>query len=282
MAKFSSRLTPEEQFEILRDFGFGTPTGASSHRNRAGRLDRPDRWQPMYTRPSMAMGYNFAVTPVQLAAAYGAIANDGMLLAPTLVREVRGPVGHGAVPPPARAGAPRDEPEVAAGCATFLRGRGGRGGHRDAARSSPTTADRQDGHRAPVRERATTSTASTTRRSRRSSRPTHPQLVVIVKIDNPRGSYYGGPTAAPVTRTMLQQALASRRVAIDRGRLAGGTPFRPPAEFPARAARASPPPWWSAGRPIAHRIRAEPLAGPDVRGRVVREAALRFIGAASA
>jgi hypothetical protein len=47
-----------------------------------------------------------------------------------------------------------------------------------------------------------------------------PQLVVIVKIDNPKGSYYGGHTAAPVTRTMLQQALASRRVAIDRGRLA--------------------------------------------------------------
>ena len=43
---------------------------------------------------------------------------------------------------------------------------------------------------------------------------------MIVKIDNPRGNYYGGLTAAPVTRTMLQQALASRRVAIDRGRLA--------------------------------------------------------------
>ena len=36
---------------------------------------------------------------------------------------------------------------------------------------------------------------------------------MIVKIDNPTGSYYGGHTAAPVTRTMLQQALASRRVA---------------------------------------------------------------------
>jgi hypothetical protein len=47
-----------------------------------------------------------------------------------------------------------------------------------------------------------------------------PQLVVIVKIDNPRGKYYGGLTAAPVTRTMLQQALASRRVAIDRSRFA--------------------------------------------------------------
>src|SRR6185437_8040530 len=53
----------------------------------------PHRWQPMYTRASLAMGYEFAVTPVQLAAAYGAIANDGVLLAPTLVREVRDPSG---------------------------------------------------------------------------------------------------------------------------------------------------------------------------------------------
>jgi membrane peptidoglycan carboxypeptidase len=47
-----------------------------------------------------------------------------------------------------------------------------------------------------------------------------PQLVVIVKIDDPKGDYYGGATAAPVTRGMLQEALATRRSAIDRRRLA--------------------------------------------------------------
>ena len=60
----------------------------------------------MYTRASMAMGYEFGVTPVQLAAAYGAIANDGLLLTPTLVREIRDPVGRPAVSPSARAGPP--------------------------------------------------------------------------------------------------------------------------------------------------------------------------------
>jgi cell division protein FtsI (penicillin-binding protein 3) len=93
MAKFSSRLTPEEQFEMLRDFGFGTPTGAEFPSESRGLLARPDKWQPMYTRASLAMGYELGVTPVQLAAAYGAIANDGLLLAPTLVREIRNPAG---------------------------------------------------------------------------------------------------------------------------------------------------------------------------------------------
>ena len=92
MAKFSSRLTPEEQFEMLRDFGFGAPTGAEFPSESRGLLAKPDKWQPMYTRASLAMGYEFGVTPVQLAVAYGAIANNGLLLTPTLVREIRDPM----------------------------------------------------------------------------------------------------------------------------------------------------------------------------------------------
>ena len=93
MAKFSSRLSPEEQFEMLRDFGFGTPTGAEFPSESQRPPGAAGPWQPMYTRASMAMGYEFGVTPVQLAAAYGAIANDGLLLTPTLVREIRDPSG---------------------------------------------------------------------------------------------------------------------------------------------------------------------------------------------
>ena len=93
MAKFAQRLKPEEQFDVLRDFGFGTPTAAEFPSESRGRLARPDRWQPMYTRASLAMGYEFGVTPVQLAAAYAAIANDGVLLTPTLVKEIRDPSG---------------------------------------------------------------------------------------------------------------------------------------------------------------------------------------------
>jgi hypothetical protein len=41
-----------------------------------------------------------------------------------------------------------------------------------------------------------------------------------MKIDNPKkGSYFAAQTAAPVTRSMLEQALAARTVALDRARL---------------------------------------------------------------
>jgi cell division protein FtsI (penicillin-binding protein 3) len=218
MAKFSARLSSEEQFEMLRDFGFGTLTGAEFPSESRGRLARPDKWQPMYTRASVAMGYEFGVTPVQLAAAYGAIANDGLLLTPTLVREIRSPSGdmlYKHEPEPVRRVL---SPEIAARLRQFLKGAVGEGGTGEEAQlvnytllGKTGTAVRFEGGRY-IHGEYTASFAALFPAD-------HPQLVVIVKIDNPKGNYYGGLTAAPVTRTMLQQALASRRVAIDRSRL---------------------------------------------------------------
>ncbi len=74
------------------------------------------------------MGYELGVTPVQLAAAYGAIANDGLLLAPTLVREVRDPSGDVLFrrePEPVRRVI---SPEIAARLRHYLRGAVGEGG----------------------------------------------------------------------------------------------------------------------------------------------------------
>jgi cell division protein FtsI (penicillin-binding protein 3) len=48
----------------------------------------------------------------------------------------------------------------------------------------------------------------------------HPQFVILVKLDNPRGAYVGGLTAAPVTKAVLEAALASRNAALHRGSLA--------------------------------------------------------------
>src|SRR5256884_160701 len=52
-----------------------------------------------------------------------------------------------------------------------------------------------------------------------------PQLVLVVKIDHPhKGSYFAAQTAAPVTRSMLEQALAARTVALDRTTLSLAAP----------------------------------------------------------
>ena len=272
MAKFSSRLSPEEQFEMLRDFGFGTPTGAEFPSESRGRLARPDKWQPMYTRASMAMGYEFGVTPVQLAAAYGAIANDGLLLTPTLVREIRSPAGEVLYrhrPEPVRRVV---TPKVAAQLREFMRGavaEGGTGGEAQLANYSllgkTGTAVRFEGGRYVPGEYTASFAALFP--------ADDPQLVVVVKIDNPRGHYYGGLTAAPVTRTMLQQALASRRVAIDRSRLAPRDSAAPHAQGAPAAPTGSPPVVLSIPYQ-PDRARRDALPVPHVTGRPVREAAL--------
>ena len=47
-----------------------------------------------------------------------------------------------------------------------------------------------------------------------------PQFVIAVRISNPSTSIYGGKTAAPVTRAIIEAAVASPRAALDRRRLA--------------------------------------------------------------
>jgi cell division protein FtsI (penicillin-binding protein 3) len=271
MAKFALRLSPEEQYEMLRDFGFGTPTGAEFPSESRGRLARPDQWEPMYTRASMAMGYEFGVTPVQLAAAYGAIANDGLLLTPTLIREIRDPSGvliYRHRPEVVRRVVP---PEIAARLREFLRDAATEGGTGEEAQlvnytllGKTGTAVRFEGGRY-VRGEYTASFAALFPAD-------DPQLVVIVKIDNPQGKYYGGMTAAPVTRTMLQQALASRRVAINGGSASLGD--EPPPVEPRTVTTATLPrivialPYRN-GTPAA-----TPRTIPQVAGANVRQASL--------
>ncbi|HXE58404.1 MAG TPA: penicillin-binding transpeptidase domain-containing protein [Gemmatimonadales bacterium] len=273
VAKFALRLSPEEQYETLRDFGFGSPTGVEFPSESRGRLARPDRWRPHYSQISMAIGYEFGVTPVQLAVAYGAIANDGVLLSPTLVREIRSPAGEVVYrhrPEPVRQVV---TPEVASRLRDFLRGAVGEGGTGERAQmvnysllGKTGTAVKFEGGRYVPGEYTASFAALFPAED--------PQLVVIVKIDSPKGHYYGGLTAAPVTRDMLQQALAARQVAIRRSRLTSRTE--------SAAAPAAPRRDGAGARPIVvawpYRPAAPPAAGPvavpDVIGQSVRGAAL--------
>jgi cell division protein FtsI (penicillin-binding protein 3) len=235
MAKFSQRLTATEQYDFLRDFGFGSPTGVEFPAESPGSLIRPERWLPGYNGPSTAMGYSFAVTPVQLAAAYAAIANEGVLVTPSLVREIRRPDGLAVYhhrPEPVRRVLSK---AVAQRLRGYLAGAVGEGGTGEKAQlvnytllGKTGTAQRFiDGQY--VRGTYVASFAALFPAE-------DPQLVVIVKIDDPKGEYYGGLTAAPLTRVMLEEALASRQSAIDRRRLAEGRDLAPAAPSQAQPA----------------------------------------------
>jgi cell division protein FtsI (penicillin-binding protein 3) len=223
LVKFSARLEPAEQYGMLRAFGFGAPTGVEFPAESPGRLRAPHEW----SRPSaasLAIGYELAVTPIQLAAAYGAIANNGVLLEPTLIREVRSPNGalrYRHHPEPVRRVVTA---EVAVKLRELLRGvvEGGGTGERAALANFQLAAKTGTARRVVAgRYAAGQYTASFAALFPADD----PQLVVIMKIDNPqKGSYFAAQTAAPVTRSMLEQALAARTVAIDRARLTNVAP----------------------------------------------------------
>jgi cell division protein FtsI (penicillin-binding protein 3) len=273
MAKFSQRLSTREQYDQLRAFGFGSPTGIELPSESRGVLRRPDRWRPDYSGVSHAIGYEFEVTALQLALAYGAIANDGVLLSPALVKEVRAPDGtvrYRHQPEPVRRVV---TPEVAARLRDFLRGASSRGGTGSRAQlgtygvlgKTGTSRRVRDGRYVPGEYTATFAAMFPAE---------DPQLVVVVKIDNPtEGGYYGGEVAAPVVRSMLEQALSSRRVALDRSRLTlgdSGDPATPRRTAPAPVAKPVVMPW----PPRPDTARRQAVTVPRVTGANVRDAAL--------
>lgn len=84
-AQIAQRLGQEHLYRTARDLGFGTPSGLGLPGEEAGILRTVDHWTPR-TLPTLAIGQEVTVTPMQLASAYAAMANKGILMRPRLVK----------------------------------------------------------------------------------------------------------------------------------------------------------------------------------------------------
>src|SRR5690606_32744784 len=84
-AKISTRITPVAFYKYMRSFGFGMKTGVALPAEESGLLKPVGKWSGR-TQQTIAFGHEVSTTPLQLAMAFSAIANDGVLLRPRLVR----------------------------------------------------------------------------------------------------------------------------------------------------------------------------------------------------
>lgn len=224
IVQFAQRLAPAEQYEMLRDLGFGSQTGLPYPGESQGVLRTPKQWDKQ-TAASLSMGYALNVTPLQLAAAYAAIANGGELLEPSIVKEVRTSTGEVQYTHTRRVVRRVMTPEAAHTVLGLLRG----------VVESGT---------AELANLATFDVAGKTGTARRTENGKYvngkytasfvgifpadkPQIVLLVKLDNPTKTIYGGKAAAPVSKAVLQAAIAARDASFDRRDLAAA---------PARAA----------------------------------------------
>ena len=294
IVQFAERLTPREQFETLRDFGLGTSTGVPYAPEAGGTLRPPRAWSRQ-TPASMAMGYEVAVTPLQLALAYAAIANGGELLEPVLVKEIREPDGAVRFRGKRRVVRRVIPADIARDVRKLLTGVVERGTAVDAELATYSLAGKTgtprrtiDGRYAPMQYNPNFVGLFPA---------DAPQLVIVVKLGSPSGNFHGGRTAAPMTKAILQAALAARDAALDRRELAAArtaAPVRSAAarEVVATAARVA------QARPAADTLRKVVLhlsgarertavparrqpsrSVPDVRGLTLRDAVRSLHGA---
>jgi cell division protein FtsI (penicillin-binding protein 3) len=85
-AKVGLRLGASRLLAKAREFGFGELTRIGLPGEERGLLRKPVE---KFDIAAMSFGQGLAVTPIQIAAAYGAVANGGVLMRPFVVREVR-------------------------------------------------------------------------------------------------------------------------------------------------------------------------------------------------
>jgi cell division protein FtsI (penicillin-binding protein 3) len=210
MAIIGQRTGNALLYEIVRQFGFGVPCGLELPGESGGRVRPLKQWSAL-TTTSVPMGYEVGVTPVQLATAYCALVNGGVLLKPRIVRAVLGPDG-----------TPRevfDQPEalrrvLPERVARFLA---------EKALVAVVEGGDDKPEPSPYPMLGKTGTAKLTRPGHRGyitgaylslfvgAAPVgDPQLVVMVAIrkPDPRRGYYGRTVAMPAARRIFDAALA--------------------------------------------------------------------------
>lgn len=214
MAIAAERMKFKDMQECVRAFGFGEKLGLDPAMETKGIVTSPKSWR-VTTQTSVCMGHEIAVTPVQLAHAFLAFCRDGtlvplrLLLPPSEAEMLEGqrPVEGSRVLPEALATLTR---QVMAD--VMVEGTG---------RKAQSTLYRIFGK---------TGTAQLPRPDRRGyyedryvanflggAPLAEPRIAAVVVIDDPdkRRAHYGGETAAPLARDIIDETLQYLGVAPD-------------------------------------------------------------------
>ena len=93
-ATLAMMMGPDVYYDYLQRFGFGRPTGVDLMSEAAGQMPLPgdELWTESFMATN-AYGQSIAVTPLQMITAVSALANDGVMMQPYIVQEIRGDNG---------------------------------------------------------------------------------------------------------------------------------------------------------------------------------------------
>ena len=203
--KLGMRVGDPDMYDYIKRYGFGSKTGIELPGETAGLLRKVERWQPS-SIGSIAIGQEIGVTPVQMVSAFGALANNGVRIAPHIIREVRNESGAVVYQPQ-----PEQRRVISSEVAIALRGmlesvtlRG----TAKAAQLDGYSAAGKTGTAQKIDPKTKAYSATKFVASFVGFAPvSNPQVVIIVVIDEPAGAYHGGDVAAPIFREVAEQIL---------------------------------------------------------------------------
>ena len=194
-AKVALDIGPERLFNTLTGVGFKRRSGIGLSEESPGIIPPIGRWGPVETA-NIAFGQGIAVTPLQLATAFCVLANEGKYVTPKLMLDGQKPASRRVM-----------EAEDARVILTMLEaatgpeGTGNRAvpaGYRIAGKTGTAQKPSRDGRYSDDRYTAIFAGVAPAN---------HPELVIVVVIDEPQKSIYGGQVAAPVFRNIVATAL---------------------------------------------------------------------------
>jgi len=195
-AKLAMDIGSSALYNTLTKAGFGRRSGTGLSGESPGIVLSPDRWGPVETA-NIAFGQGIAVTPLQLATAFSVLANEGKYVAPVLFYKR---LGEHAPVQVIKAKIARQVVQML----EFATGEDG------------------TGHKAvPVGYRVGGKTGTAQKANSRGGYSKgkynavfagiapidNPQLVIVVMVDEPKKSIYGGQVAAPVFRHIAEAVL---------------------------------------------------------------------------
>ena len=211
------RLGKDRIYEYAKRFGFGDKTDIDLPGEVSGWIRRPEKWSATSVG-AIPIGQEVAVTPLQVLRAYAAIANGGYLVPPHIVSEIRTPDG---------------QPVFSA-----------HQGEKKRIVSERTARVMRDILKTVVEEGGTATGAAVAGNkvagktgtaqlidpaTRRYSRDRfvssfvgfvpadNPRIAMIIVVHEPKGQIYGGVVAAPVFKSIADQALSYLNIPMDDG-----------------------------------------------------------------
>jgi cell division protein FtsI (penicillin-binding protein 3) len=210
-AKLGLRLGEQRLYEGLRRFGFGAKTGIDLPGEIGGLVRDYRQWSGL-SIGAISFGQEVGVTSIQIMNAINTIANSGYLVHPTIVDRIIDENGdlirktnpeRTKILSPATAYEIRDAFE-----GVVLRGTGKKAaleGYRAAGKTG-TAQKIVAGHYSKEKYVASFIGFAPL---------PHPQLTVLVQLDEPKGAIYGGDVSAPIFQKITQEALLQLHIPPD-------------------------------------------------------------------